>query len=71
MPCDDTNVSGVQFQEGEEDVEMYVPGNSVNETGERMKGGAVREDKSPENEAILKRIKSVRSIHTIVQVRAW
>ena len=29
------------------------PGNSVSEVGERMKGGAVKEDKSPENEAIL------------------
>jgi hypothetical protein len=25
----------------------------VSETGERMKGGAVKDDKSPENEAIL------------------
>jgi len=31
----------------------YLPGNSVSEVGERMKGGAVKEDKSPENEAIL------------------
>ena len=31
----------------------YSPGNSVSEVGERMKGGAVKEDKSPENEAIL------------------
>jgi hypothetical protein len=29
------------------------PGNSVNETGERMNGGAVMEDKSPLKEAIL------------------
>lgn len=31
----------------------YLPGNSVSDVGERMKGGAVIEDKSPENEAIL------------------
>jgi hypothetical protein len=31
----------------------HIPGNSVSETGERIKGGAVRDDKSPENEAIL------------------
>lgn len=30
-----------------------IPGNSVREMGERMKGGAVREDRSPETEAIL------------------
>lgn len=30
-----------------------LPGNSVSEVGERMNGGAVKEDKSPENEAIL------------------
>lgn len=30
-----------------------VPGNSVSEMGERMKGGAVNEDKSPEKDAIL------------------
>lgn len=30
-----------------------VPGNSVSETGERMNGGAVMDDRSPENEAIL------------------
>jgi hypothetical protein len=31
----------------------HLPGNSVSEVGERMNGGAVKEDKSPENEAIL------------------
>ena len=31
------------------------PGNSVREMGERMKGGAVREERSPEKEAILDR----------------
>ena len=31
----------------------HVPGNSVSETGERMNGGAVIDDKSPEKEAIL------------------
>lgn len=31
----------------------YTPGNSVSETGERMNGGAVSDDRSPENEAIL------------------
>lgn len=30
-----------------------IPGNSVKEVGERMKGGAVSEDRSPENEAML------------------
>ena len=34
---------------------MNVPGNSVNDTGERMNGGAVIEYKSPENDAILHR----------------
>lgn len=32
---------------------IHLPGNSVSDVGERMKGGAVKEDKSPENEAIL------------------
>jgi len=32
---------------------FHLPGNSVSEVGERMKGGAVKEDKSPENDAIL------------------
>lgn len=32
---------------------FHLPGNSVSEVGDRMKGGAVKEDKSPENEAIL------------------
>ena len=32
---------------------LDLPGNSVRDVGERMKGGAVNEDKSPENEAIL------------------
>ena len=31
----------------------YVPGNSVREMGERMKGGAVSDERSPENDAIL------------------
>ena len=31
----------------------HLPGNSVSDVGERMKGGAVKEDKSPENDAIL------------------
>ena len=31
----------------------HLPGNSVSEVGERMNGGAVKEDRSPENEAIL------------------
>lgn len=30
-----------------------IPGNSVSETGDRMNGGAVKDDKSPEKEAIL------------------
>lgn len=34
---------------------MGAPGNSVRETGERMKGGAVREERSPEKDAILRR----------------
>lgn len=32
-----------------------VPGNSVSEIGERMNGGAVKEERSPENDAILRR----------------
>jgi hypothetical protein len=32
-----------------------LPGNSVRDVGERMKGGAVREERSPENEAMLKK----------------
>jgi len=31
---------------------FHLPGNSVSEVGERMNGGAVKEDKSPENDAI-------------------
>jgi hypothetical protein len=31
----------------------FLPGNSVSETGERIKGGAVIDDKSPEKEARL------------------
>ena len=31
----------------------YTPGNSVREIGERIKGGAVKDERSPENEAIL------------------
>lgn len=38
---------------GDGGVEEDVPGNSVRETGERMNGGAVMDDKSPENDAIL------------------
>lgn len=30
-----------------------IPGNSVNEVGERMKGGAVKEERSPEKDAML------------------
>ena len=30
-----------------------TPGNSVNEVGERMKGGAVKEERSPEKDAML------------------
>jgi hypothetical protein len=30
-----------------------LPGNSVKEVGDSMKGGAVREDKSPEKDVIL------------------
>lgn len=30
-----------------------IPGNSVRDVGERIKGGAVSEERSPENEAIL------------------
>jgi len=37
----------------------YLPGNSVSEVGERIKGGAVKEDKSPENEAILTNVQGV------------
>jgi hypothetical protein len=33
--------------------ELRIPGNSVRDTGERMKGGAVREERSPEKEAML------------------
>jgi hypothetical protein len=32
---------------------LSIPGNSVRDTGERMKGGAVRDERSPENEAML------------------
>ena len=32
---------------------FHLPGNSVSEVGERMNGGAVKEDRSPENAAIL------------------
>ena len=31
----------------------HTPGNSVREIGERIKGGAVKDERSPENEAIL------------------
>ena len=34
----------------------HLPGNSVRETGDKMKGGAVKDDRSPENEAILNQI---------------
>lgn len=30
-----------------------MPGNSVKEVGDRIKGGAVKDERSPENEAIL------------------
>lgn len=30
-----------------------IPGNSVKETGDRMNGGAVKDDKSPEKDAML------------------
>jgi hypothetical protein len=33
-----------------------LPGNSVREVGERMKGGAVSEERSPEKEAMLKKV---------------
>ena len=33
--------------------QFHLPGNSVSDVGERMNGGAVKEDKSPENDAIL------------------
>jgi hypothetical protein len=36
-------------------IKINVPGNSVRETGERMNGGAVIDDRSPENVAILTR----------------
>jgi hypothetical protein len=36
------------------------PGNSVREVGDRMNGGAVREERSPENDAILKSARSQR-----------
>lgn len=31
-----------------------LPGNSVRDVGERMKGGAVSEERSPEKEAMLR-----------------
>ena len=34
-------------------MECGAPGNSVRETGERIKGGAVSEEKSPEKFAML------------------
>lgn len=34
-------------------IDRGAPGNSVRETGERMKGGAVREERSPEKFAML------------------
>ena len=43
----------------------YLPGNSVSEVGERMKGGAVKEDKSPENEAILIDVRDRGSVGTV------
>jgi hypothetical protein len=33
-----------------------LPGNSVSEVGERMKGGAVSEERSPEKEAMLLKV---------------
>jgi hypothetical protein len=38
-----------------------IPGNSVSEIGDRMNGGAVKDDKSPENDAILYQIIQVTS----------
>ena len=32
-----------------------VPGNSVREMGERMNGGAVKDERSPEKDAILRK----------------
>lgn len=45
-------VGGVREQ-GVVEHKEYVPGNSVSDTGERMNGGAVIDERSPENEAIL------------------
>jgi hypothetical protein len=36
-----------------ETCEEDLPGNSVSDVGERMKGGAVSEERSPEKEAML------------------
>lgn len=38
---------------GQRERRYVLPGYSVRETGDRMNGGAVIEDKSPETEAIL------------------
>jgi len=35
-------------------LKAHEPGNSVRDVGERMKGGAVSEERSPENEAMLR-----------------
>lgn len=43
------------------------PGNSVKEVGERMKGGAVREERSPEKEAILDNCAQIHVLSTCQQ----
>lgn len=46
-----------------------VPGNSVSEMGERMKGGAVKDERSPEKDAILRTGQAkYRRIHHIEQI---
>ena len=47
--CKDRGMS-----DDDEVIDLGAPGNSVNETGERMNGGAVREERSPETEAMLR-----------------
>jgi hypothetical protein len=42
------------MSENDEVINLGAPGNSVKETGERMNGGAVREERSPETEAMLR-----------------
>jgi hypothetical protein len=41
-------VAGAKYRE-----RLGVPGNSVSDTGDRINGGAVIDDRSPENDAIL------------------